>query len=194
MNSGELAVLEALAQSPKGQLSISDIVRLLKSLRGAAYYKNVYGTVKKLKAEGVVGIKSAGRTSLVSLNFSNPDTISALSIMEIEKKRAFIKEERGEADLVRALESLGGGSIVLIKPRENLKLNIVEILYITGEGGISNVLTEAKKIGKIHNCRICPLVLTKNEFKKLLENGVNHSETKASVQPAPQVQNINTTE
>jgi len=168
MNSAKLGVLEILAQNPKGSQSISDIVRALKRSRGRAYYKNVYDTIKSLEEEGVISVKSAGRTSLISLDFGNPETILNLSIIEIEKKRSFLKEESDESGIVRSLEAIGGLAI-LMRPRETLKLNLLEVLYIAEEG-YTRMLSELDKLGKKHNCRIIPLILTSKEFKDKLES------------------------
>jgi len=149
--------------------SISDIARALKTLRGSAYYKNVYDTVRDLEAEGLISIRSAGRTSLVSLDFSNPETTLLLSIMEIEKKRSFLKEEPGELEIIRSLEAIGGLTL-LISPRENLKLNILEILYLAKEDDHARILSELKELEKKYNRRIVPLILTVEEFKKGLES------------------------
>jgi hypothetical protein len=136
-------------------------------LRGSAHYKNIYDAVKSLEEEGIAGVKSAGRTSLVSLNFENPETASILSIIEMERKRSFLREEPSEADIVRALEEIDGLAI-LISPQENLKLNLLEILYVTEEGSASRIASELRELGKRHNRRIAPLILTAREFQGLL--------------------------
>lgn len=187
MNSTKLRILEILSQGPTGlggpsegaigptglagssePQSISDLARALKTLHGSAYYKNVYDTVRDLEAEGLISIRSAGRTSLVSLDFGNPETTLLLSIIEIEKKRSFLKEEPGELDIIRSLEAISGLTI-LIHPQENLKLNLLEILYLADEGH-ARILSELKELEKKYNRRIAPLILTAEEFKKGLES------------------------
>ena len=167
MNSTELWVLETLAKAPKSAMSISDIARAPKGARGRAYYKNVHAAVRALEAEGIVRTRKAGKTSLVEIGFGGPLTAGALGMMEIGKKLAFLKEEPGEGGLVRDLEGLEIAA--LIRPRENLALNICEVLCVSE--GPDGALDGLRRIGKMRNRRIIPLALTPAEFTGLLGSG-----------------------
>jgi hypothetical protein len=166
MNSTELGILEVLSKSPKGRQSISDIVRALKKLRGRAYYKNVYDAVKGLGEEGIIKITKAGRTSLVSLDFGSPQTIGVLSIMEIEKERAFLKKNPGKSAILHAIEALGCPAAV-IRPWAGPKLNMWKLFCITERKGI---LADVRGIERMHNLMISPLILDGKEFKSMLES------------------------
>lgn len=171
MDSTTFRILDALSRSLGKRYSINGLVKRMQELGYTAYYKNVYDRVQELRGEGILEVSKTGNASLVSLRLGNPQTIDELSVLELEKKRRLLEKHADEEFFIRELESAGKDiiSLSLIEPEENIKLNAAEILCLAESSSAESILKKFKELAGKHNRRLCPLVLSNEEFKFLLE-------------------------
>jgi hypothetical protein len=191
MNGTEFRVLDAMSRRVSDPISIRQLTSEMEG-SGPAYYPNIYRALSSLQKEGIVTMEKQGKASIPSLNFANYLLLDTLTEMELQKKREFLRERPDTWGLFESLEREIGdassvGSILLLDPARNAKLNRAEPLVImegedkTQEGKVEKV---AREIGTRFNVRVEPLVVAgtdltgwlrspeKNPFKEMLPDMV----------------------
>jgi DNA-binding transcriptional ArsR family regulator len=192
MNGTEFRVLDAMSRRVSDPVSIRQLTAEIERESGSAYYPNIYRALSSLRKEGIVAMEKQGKASIPSLNFANYLLLDTLTEMELQKKREFLKKWPDTWGFFESLErELGDmpsvGSILLLDPERNAKLNRAEPLVLTEEkvkaqeGKVEKVTNE---IGVRFNVRVDPLVVAgaelierlrspeKNPFKELLADMV----------------------
>ncbi len=174
MNETQFRVLDTLSREIGHQKSISELTREIGERYGTAYYSNIYDALQELKREGVINLTKAGNTSLVSLELGRIPAIDLLAQMELKKKHEFLKKREEFQLLLEQLSSLSApGSICLVDPERNAKLNRAELLItLPKRGGLGDarkaLYNRLREISSKSNMRIDALALDEDEFQQLL--------------------------
>jgi len=148
MDETEFRILETLSQDPGERLSIRALNQEIHRRHGTAHYANTYRTLRRIQAEGVLGLTDAGRARLVSLNLDNPIAIDALSEVEIRKRRALLRQHPGLQPMVDALADLPfPAPACLVDLQRNRALDRAEILAISPGGASVRQATAALSPG-----------------------------------------------
>ena len=187
MNGTEFRVLEAMSRRVSDSVSIRQLTSEMEE-SGPAYYPNIYRALASLQKEGIVTMEKQGKASIPSLNFASYLLLDALTEMELQKKREFLRKWPDTWGVFESMERELGDlpsvrSILLLDPERNAKLNRAEPLVImtekdrTEEGKVEKV---ANEIGTRLNVRVEPLVVAgadlieqlrspeKNPYRELL--------------------------
>ena len=192
MNGTELRVLEAMSRRVSDPVSIRQLTSEIQEESGPAYYPNVYRALSSLQKEGIVTMEKHGKASIPALNFANYLLLDTLTEMELQKKQKFLRKWPDTWGLFESLEwELGDmssvGSILLLDPERNAKLNRAEPLVLMEEKDRARegrVEKAAREIGVRLNVRVEPLVVPgpelieelrspqKNPFKEMLSEVV----------------------
>src|SRR3989337_431208 len=135
MDETTLKIVDALSRSLGMQLSINELTKEIARLHGRAYYANVYNKLRRLSKEGPVALTKAGKSSLVSLNFTSYLTMDLLPAMELARKHDLLKRRESLRLLLAGIgEELEDfylvNSFCLINPEGNISLNRVELLIL----------------------------------------------------------------
>ncbi|MDG6904052.1 MAG: hypothetical protein JRN72_04545 [Nitrososphaerota archaeon] len=173
-------------------VSIRQLTSEIQEESGPAYYPNIYRALSSLQKEGIVTMEKQGKASIPSLNFANYLLLDTLTEMELQKKQEFLRKWPDTWGLFESLErELGDmpsvGSILLLDPERNVKLNRAEPLVLmegkdkAHEGKVEKA---AHEIGARLNVRVEPLVVAgtelieglrspeKNPFKEMIPDMV----------------------
>jgi hypothetical protein len=167
VNGTEFRVLEAMSRRVGDPVSIRQLTSEITRESGPAYYPNIYRALSSLQKEGIVEMEKQGKASIPSLNFANYLLLDTLTEMELQKKREFLRKRADTWGLFESLErELGDvpsvGSILLLDPEHNVKLNRAEPLVLLKEKGRAQegkVEKVAHEIGVRFNVRMEPLVV-----------------------------------
>jgi len=174
MDEMEFRILDTLSRNPDRAVSINALTKEIRQLHDTAHYPNVYKTLHRLNEDGLVRLTKTGNSSLASLDLENRQAITALSEMELWKRR-FLFERSAELRRLRdsVFDDLLIGPISLIDAEGNMKLNRAELLIQLPECPKKAEMTESllKILGRLEgrlNLRIDALVLDKADFSSLL--------------------------
>ena len=145
---------------------------------GPAYYPNVYRALVSLGKEGLVTMEKQGKASIPALDFSSYLLLGTLAEMELQKKREFLRKRPDAWGLFESLErELGDipsvGSILLLDPERNAKLNRAEPLVLTeGKDRIQEGMVKkvSRELGTWFNVRGEPLVVSGSELIERLRS------------------------
>jgi hypothetical protein len=169
--------LDVLSSTIGDSLSINQLTKRIKTAYGTAYYANIYRKLQILKNEGFLILNPIGRSSNVKLNFQNYLLIDALAEMEIEKKRTLLNKKTSLLPFLTEMDQTFKDissikSISAINPAKNLKLNRIELLFLTAEtqnyhNQTTELHKEMHKLQNKHNLRIDRLILNKPNFQEL---------------------------
>src|SRR3990172_719354 len=174
MDETEFRIVETLSQDPGERLSIRALNQEIHRRHGTAHYANTYRTLRRIQAEGVLGLTDAGRARLVSLNLDNPIAIDALSEVEIRKRRALLRQHPGRRPRVDALAALPfPAPACLVGLQRNRALDRAEILAISPGGDSVRQATAAlspglRDRGEALGVRIDALILSEGDFVALM--------------------------
>jgi len=178
-------ILGRLGRDLGRRYSIRGLTDELRKDGFSAYYKNVFDRIAELRREGIVTIEKAGRSSLVSLDLSNCDTLILLSEIELLGKRKLLEKDLEQKMLV--CELCSGirerfclvDSVSMIRPGRNKALNRAEFLLILR--GDRGHMGEAKGIrrflaglGRAHNMSIDSLILGAGELSDLVKENAHN--------------------
>jgi hypothetical protein len=184
-------IMDTLSRDLASPASINELTKRISKLHRKAYYKNVYDKVQELSGKGSLRITSAGKSSLVSINFDSPAVTTLLGEMEIMKKSALVSSEDRISGLMSAIDAhfRKGSDIISISmstPLKNISLNRAELLIIIHdpsrsreESGHSKADPDKREeahsglcsLGNHLNIRIDSLALERGEFISLLRKG-----------------------
>ena len=172
MNGTELRVLEAMSKRVGEPISIRQLTSEMKRESGSAYYPNIYRALSSLEKEGVVTMEKEGRASIPTLNFASYLLLDALTEMELQKKREFLRKWPHDWPLFESQERDLGDlpsveSILLFDPERNAKLNRAEPLILMEEKDKARegkVEKAAREMGTRFNVRVEPLVMAGAEL------------------------------
>lgn len=172
-----MRILDTLSSSIGDSLSINQLTEKIKTTYGTAYYANIYQKLQKLRNEGLLTLDSIGRSSNVKLNFQNYLITDALAEMEIEKKRNLLTKRTNLLPFLTEMDHAFKNtctikSISAINPAKNIKLNRIELLFLTAETQnyhteTAEVFKEIQKLQNKHNLKIDTLILNKTNFQEL---------------------------
>ena len=177
MNGTEFRVLEALTRRIGDPVSIRQLTSEMGE-SGPAYYPNIYRALSSLQKEGIVTMEKQGKASIPALDFANYLLLDTLTEMELQKKREFLMRWPDTWVLFESLErELGDlpsvGSILLVDPERNVKLNRAEPLVLLEEKAkaqMEKVERVPHEIGTRLNVRVEPLVVAGAELIERLRS------------------------
>lgn len=184
MDETTFRILDVLSRHPSGLISINELTTQIQSAHGSAHYKNIYDKTQELAKQGLLSITIAGRSSLISLAFSNYFLRDFLASMEFEKKRRFLEKKPAYRILLEELEKQFWKReycflewICLLGAEKNAKLNSADLFFFLGNPGWGEEAMEKTKriFGICHgiqnrfSIKINPLVLTEHEFLELTQ-------------------------
>jgi len=180
MNKTSFRILDTLSRDLNGHISIRKLTDMIKELHGTAYYKNIYDKIQELKKQDILNILKVGKSSVISLNFSNYSLADILSEIELKKKKEFL-EKKPEAQLIfleieELLKNFNSiKSAMTINPRKNLKLNRLEFIILLAnnskeETEIPAITSVMEKIQNKYNIKIDSLILTEKRFLKFMNS------------------------
>jgi hypothetical protein len=177
MDTPTLRILDTLSSSIGNSLSINQLTEKIKTSYGTAYYANIYQKLQELKIEGLLTLDPIGRSSNVKLNFQNYLLIDALAEMEIEKKRSLLTKRTNLFPFLTEMDTVFKDtctikSVSAINPAKNLKLNRIELLFLTAETQnyhteTAELFKEIQKLENKHNLKIDSLILNKTDLAEL---------------------------
>jgi len=180
MHETEFKILDILCRDIGNPLSIRKITEKITLLHNHAHYPEIYSKIQQLEKKKIIAIDKYGKSSVASLNFSNPLMIDNLAQVELINKINFLEERQDWQSLILQImghlnESLSIRSITMIKPEQNAKLNRIELLILLDEQNYAR--KEKKKIDdaihlleRAHNLRIDHLLLAEDSFRDLLKS------------------------
>jgi hypothetical protein len=178
MDTPTIRILDTLSSSIGDSLSINQLTERIKTTYGTAYYANIYQKLQELKNEGLLTLDPIGRSSNVKLNFQNYLLIDALAEMEIEKKRTLLTKRTNLLPFLTEMDkafkdTCAIKSINAINPTKNLKLNRIELLFLTAEtpnrsGETAELFKEMQRLQNKHNLKIDILILNKTDLAELM--------------------------
>jgi len=180
MNKTSFRILDTLSRDLNGHISIRKLTDMIKELHGTAYYKNIYDKIQELKKQDILNILKVGKSSVISLNFSNYSLADILSEIELKKKKEFL-EKKPEAQLIfleieELLKNFNSiKSAMTINPRKNLKLNRLEFIILLANNSkeeieIPAITSVMEKIQNKYNIKIDSLILTEKRFLKFMNS------------------------
>lgn len=177
----EFRTLDVLSRKIGSTASIRHVTDMIQAKYGTGDYKNVHSAIKKLEKNKLLALESAGRSSMVRLNFENYMIIDLLAEVELRKKRDFLGKRQEMKMLLMDVDmSLHAipfiKSVSLLSPERNTKLNKVELMIqiqgpkrrcVEGQTQINTVLASLQTM---HNVKINSLILNDDEFFNLLKS------------------------
>lgn len=139
MDGTAFRILVILARNLGRPTSINGLRAKTEEYYGTGFYKNIHDKVQELVKEGIIKTETIGKSSIISLNFSNPSTVDSLTEMELSKKQLATSKNN---ELQMILTEIGDqlrrfisiSSISLTNPEEK-GLNRIELLVITRKLG-----------------------------------------------------------
>ena len=180
MDETTLRIVDGLSRSLGMQVSINQLTKEIARLHGRAYYANVYNKLRRLSKEGTVALTKAGKSSLVSLNFTSYLTMDLLTEMELARKHDLLKGRESLRLLLAGIEEQLKdcylvNSLCLIDPERNISVNRTELLILMQKAAEESksdaeaVRRSLMSLQALHNIRIDFLILGKDEFLELLK-------------------------
>jgi DNA-binding transcriptional ArsR family regulator len=177
LNGTEFRILDAMSRRVSNPVSIRQLTSEMEE-SGPAYYPNIYRALASLEKEGIVTMEKQGKASIPALNFANYLLLDTLTEMELQKKREFLRKWPDTWGLFESLErELGDlasvGSILLLDPERNAKLNRAEPLVLMEEKETAQESKAQKvthEIGTRLNVRVEPLVVAGSELIERLRS------------------------
>ena len=171
-------MLDALGRSLGRQISISELARAIRKLRGSAYYKNIYDETKSLQKQGIIIINESGNSCLLSLNPAYSGIADVMAETEIIRKRELLAGRENRMLLAADIEAeFRAGhaisSISMINPEQNFRLNRAELLFILqGDSDErEGILLKARGLEKKHGTIIDCILLNGQKLIEILSNG-----------------------
>ncbi|MDI6736907.1 MAG: hypothetical protein QME12_00120 [Nanoarchaeota archaeon] len=173
-------MLDALGRTLGRQISISELARAIRKLRGSAYYKNIYDETKSLRKQGIITINESGNSCLLSLNPSCSGIADVMAEAEIIRKRELLAGRENRMLLAADIEAeFRAGhaisAIAMINPEQNFRLNRAELLFILQETCDSDeregILLKARGLEKKHGTIIDCILLNEQKLIEMLSNG-----------------------
>ena len=185
MDKTSFRILDTLSRDLNSQISIRKLTSMIKDLHGTAYYKNIYDKIQELKRQGILNTFEIGKSSAISLNFSNYSLADILSEIELKKKREFMGK-RPETQLIfleieELLKNFNSiKSAMTINPKKNLKLNRLEFVILLADNSkeeteIPSITSMMKKIQNKYNIKIDSLILTEKRFLEFMNSDDDNS-------------------
>ena len=196
MDETTFRIIDLLSRDLSSAISINELTNRIKEVYGTAHYKNIFDKIKELQKKKIINLFSAGKASIISLNFNNNLITDLLAEMEFKRKKDFIENKISFQNLFMDIEREFRRtfpyieSISIIEPEKNSKLNRAEFLFILEEPskwwidnkpenpeiGEKQIQSEILGINSImehlmemHNMKIDCLILRKNEFIELFK-------------------------
>lgn len=171
-------MLDALGRSLGRQISISELARAIRKLRGSAYYKNIYDETKSLQKQGIITINESGNSCLLSLNPACSGIADVMAETEIIRKRELLAGRENRMLLAADIEAeFRAGhaisSIAMISPEHNFRLNRAELLFILqiDSDERESILLKARGLEKKHGTIIDCILLNEQKLIEMLSNG-----------------------
>ena len=164
----EEIILDCLASSLTGDISINKLSKLLKEKGFSADYKNTYQKITKLEKQKNIITKSIGNSRSIKINYSNPQTIASLAKIELTKKIDFFDKNPQFIPINQEIEEIESTFISLINPQKNFNLNRIELLILTQDP--LNAIKKCTQIEKKFSIKIDCLALKKTEYINLIQN------------------------
>ena len=149
--------------------SILSITEGIKKKYGFGYYPNIYNAIKKLRQKGALRIEKEGKSSLININFDNPNSTYYLSEIENQKSTELKIPKNimaGALDLGLQLNPI---SICALEADKHLKINRIELLVLTDSPEIEKFIEQLSSIEIRTNIRIDPIILTISEFARIMK-------------------------
>lgn len=181
MDETSFKILETLAREMGTEMSINQLTERIAEYHGSAHYANIYNKLKHLENDNIVTINKVGNTSIAKLNFDDYLIIDTLAQVEMQKKRAFLKNKANGAmqALIPSLERSVRDdlpfvrSISMINPEKNQMLNRAELLILV-KGCGTDFFPEHKDeelvhqtmsgLQKMHSIKIDYMILDEVKF------------------------------
>lgn len=194
MKEMEYRILDLLLQNIGSGMSVNELNRKISDKYGLKHsYKEVYQRIRELENEGFIKVQTAGRASILSLNFGNFLTSGTLAIFELEKRQKFMHRH---PELTRFFEDIDIGFrpvytiefIALAKPEKSRITNSWDLLFVLHRlppitdyrdgrtesaeelkekeyKEIKCIFSTLETLEKQHNLKINALVLYSEEFQ-----------------------------
>ena len=178
MKDTERKILDILSRDIGNPISIHKIKEKVNDIYGHAHYPMIYNTIQQMEKNKLVNIDKYGKSSVASLNFSNPLLIDNLAQVELINKIEFLEERKDWQTLVLQINGYlkdisAIKSVMMVKPNTNAKLNRLELFILTRNTQDSKT-KEIKKIieqlQRVHNIRIDYLLIDEETFENLLKS------------------------
>jgi len=179
MDEATFRILETLSRELGSTISIYQLTSKIRQHHGTAYYARTYNKLKDLSRQGLITITKAGRSSIPSLNFANYTLLDLLSEIEMRKKRELLDRSKTLQPLLMDMEAYAHrdpriGSILLINPERNARLNRAEILMLVRNSDEAR-WNEARSVYRMmrdaqdrRNIRADGLLLSSEDFAIML--------------------------
>lgn len=176
-----LKIMDTLSRKIGNPVSINELKNKIEESYGSANYSGIYFKLQSLTEEKITTLETAGKASLVSLNFKNWFTADLLALTDIWKKIEVLKThpelQRLISDIYVDFDDLNfTKSMSVIDAEHNLALNRAEFLILINAPGDQikeSAITIHKRmqvLQKKHSIHINTLILTTNEFLGLLKS------------------------
>ena len=179
MNDTEFRVLITLSEEIGNSDSISELTKKIKSNFGTADYKNTHNCIQNFAENNMIKFEKKGNSLITKLNFENNLLVDKLTEIEIIKKIKYLENNKKFqiifSELIfHAKEFKQLKTLIFLDPKNNLKLNKIELLMIINNNEIKN---ETRKINKIfeqikkkHNIELTNLIIEKTSFINYLKS------------------------
>ena len=86
-----LKIVDVLSRQIGKTVSINELKNKIEESYGSANYSGIYSKIQSLTEEEITTLETAGKASLVSLNFKNWFTADLLSLTDIWRKMEVLK-------------------------------------------------------------------------------------------------------
>lgn len=176
MKESEFKILDILSREIGNPISIRHLNGKINSMHGPSHYPATYSHIQELAKKKILNIDKYGKSSVASLNFDNPLLIDNIAQVEIINKIHFLAERKDWQILVlqtgaylREFSTIG--SILIINPETNAKLNRIEFLILLrkeNERESKDIRNDMALLQRAHNIRIDYLMLDEASFESLL--------------------------
>jgi hypothetical protein len=183
-------ILDILSRQIGNSISINELKNEIDASYGSAYYATIYNKLRSLTEEQITKKEAAGKAFIPTLNFKNSFTNDLLTQTDIWKKQEILRKHPELKMLLSDIYTKFTNlifirSMSIINPEYNLRLNKSEFLILLDipeddqnanqrrDGAPDWIITVHKRLQdlqKLHNIRINRLILTGDEFTRLIRS------------------------
>jgi len=178
MKDTEHKILDILSRDIGNPISIHKIKEKINDIYGHAHYPMIYNTIQQMEKNKLINIDKYGKSSVASLNFSNPLLIDNLAQVELINKIEFLEERKDWQTLVLQINGYLNDvsaikSVMIVKPNTNAKLNRLEMFILTRniqDSETKEMKKTIEQLQRVHNIRIDHLLMDEETFENLLKS------------------------
>jgi hypothetical protein len=169
MNEQQARIMECLSASLGWGGSILELTRRIQKRHGSGYYSNIYNATKGLEKQGLVKMEKQGKSSIIRMDFDNPDSLYRLSEIDDRNAGLDIQNEIRTGLLDMGLEQ-GIAAICALETAYHAKINRIELLFLAQKHNTADLIAGLRGLESQYNMRIDPIIITIDEFAQMMKS------------------------